>query len=1147
MIQFIFIFIIPIFIYGFYLRRYGNKNKTITQEGINSLKSNWKWIDDSGFQCLTMICDTFAPSCSINDIDQEDIVKKLEILSDKFNSFIYVTENLFPTSGTSTPTSSSSSPLTSSNSLNSILKEKTFSTFLNTSNIKKNKNFLTLGCLKFNTHINFAETIEIMCTSVDKMKLYVLLSLLNSSFGCFILVGLPCPFTKLSLYHRELALQRLRDHFIVDLKGSFSILKKLIGTLYLSYTERYTKNYLWQSMKYNDSFLTAINPKAAEKKLKLHEIVYVKEDLSNNFNQNCNMNDEKKNNDEQDEISDNYDLLSIKSDDTPKKAMTRDELLREKLTFPNILKEISYYNYIKSNSTASSSSSPTSNPSSSPISPSVPFSAPSISNNSSHILYIDAVVVGSGAGGGVVANTLIEAGYDVIVLEKGGYFNAIDFSQWNESEAMANTFEKGGIQSTDDGNILVLSGACVGGGTTINWSASFPPPPHIRNEWLNRFGLKDFNENSKYDKSLEYVSKKLNVNTDYSYYDIEEINDKKNFIVNSNNRFLWNGAKSLNYSPQKIPRNVKKCTDCGHCNKGCSYESKNSTFDAFLMDHIIDQYRDECNVTSDSAPCTDSTASECNPSEKKKKGRLYVLPDCSVTRVLTQGSPLRAIGVEAIVKIYEPNPYNRKNSKDPRNPSEYNNYFPNESETPLNPPQGEGLIRNLISSHYLQIKSRVVVSSCGSIHTPALLLRSNLKNDNIGRYLTLHPVVGVAGIFPIWEDLKKLKEDEDKKEEDEKSGEENKVEKTSEDIVKFFHDNFLDGRAGLSNGTSMGVVIHKRKNATKSKKYIKVDKNEEKTPKIEESPSYNYKDDNNYPYVLETPPVHSGLLGLLLPWDNGISYKLATTSYSNLAAFLVIQRDRDNRDNRVVLSPSLPQNWRGNTNNKSLAMNPSKNIINIISPHRNSTSSSTSSPLLLSDPNDWGQPVIHYRISKEDETSLTHGLIEALKMLRAAGALMSFPGHNGCFPWYVETDKTQVNQQLLSSYQYAVKNPNSSEKETISSVESTKITQEIQSLSDKEFEKYLNLIKKTKISSLFSISCFSAHQMSSCRMHTSPLYGVLTSKGRTHECLGLYVADGSSLPTSVGVNPMLTIESVAHLISTYIVEDLDSNEYLLEI
>ena len=55
----------------------------------------------------------------------------------------------------------------------------------------------------------------------------------------------------------------------------------------------------------------------------------------------------------------------------------------------------------------------------------------------------------------------------------------------------------------------------------------------------------------------------------------------------------------------------------------------------------------------------------------------------------------------------------------------------------------------------VRFNAPTVVSSCGSINTPALLLRSGLKNGNIGKNLRLHPVSAVTAIMPedvkIWE------------------------------------------------------------------------------------------------------------------------------------------------------------------------------------------------------------------------------------------------------------------------------------------------------------------------------------------------------------------------------------------------------------
>ncbi len=48
--------------------------------------------------------------------------------------------------------------------------------------------------------------------------------------------------------------------------------------------------------------------------------------------------------------------------------------------------------------------------------------------------------------------------------------------------------------------------------------------------------------------------------------------------------------------------------------------------------------------------------------------------------------------------------------------------------------------------HRVVVKCKHVVVACGAIHTAALLLRSGLENEHIGRHLHLHPVSNVSGI-----------------------------------------------------------------------------------------------------------------------------------------------------------------------------------------------------------------------------------------------------------------------------------------------------------------------------------------------------------------------------------------------------------------
>lgn len=60
------------------------------------------------------------------------------------------------------------------------------------------------------------------------------------------------------------------------------------------------------------------------------------------------------------------------------------------------------------------------------------------------IIEVDVVIVGSGCGGGVVAKNLAEAGYKVMVVDKGYHFDAGHYPM-NETEGWVNLFHNGGF------------------------------------------------------------------------------------------------------------------------------------------------------------------------------------------------------------------------------------------------------------------------------------------------------------------------------------------------------------------------------------------------------------------------------------------------------------------------------------------------------------------------------------------------------------------------------------------------------------------------------------------------------------------------------------------------------------------------------
>lgn len=58
---------------------------------------------------------------------------------------------------------------------------------------------------------------------------------------------------------------------------------------------------------------------------------------------------------------------------------------------------------------------------------------------------------------------------------------------------------------------------------------------------------------------------------------------------------------------------------------------------------------------------------------------------------------------------------------------------------------------------------------------------------------------------------------------------------------------------------------------------------------------------------------------------------------------------------------------------------------------------------------------------------------------------------------------------------------------------------------------------------------WSAHIMGSARMGASPEKGAFNPEGRSWEVDRLWLCDGAALPSAPGVNPMVSIEAVAHM------------------
>ncbi|GAA0687776.1 GMC family oxidoreductase [Marinobacterium maritimum] len=173
------------------------------------------------------------------------------------------------------------------------------------------------------------------------------------------------------------------------------------------------------------------------------------------------------------------------------------------------------------------------------------------------------VVVGSGAGGGVAAYHMASAGFETVVLEEGGYFQAKDFNQ-REEDMMPALYRGAGRQTTTDGMIYVWQGSTFGGSTVINTADATPIEAEVLHHWQQKFGLSELTEDNLA-ASYERVYKMLNVH---------RLEEK---ILNRNNKVLLETANRLGYKAGVFNSNRKNCIGSGYCFQGCAYDAKQGT------------------------------------------------------------------------------------------------------------------------------------------------------------------------------------------------------------------------------------------------------------------------------------------------------------------------------------------------------------------------------------------------------------------------------------------------------------------------------------------------------------------------------------------------------------------------------------------
>jgi hypothetical protein len=215
----------------------------------------------------------------------------------------------------------------------------------------------------------------------------------------------------------------------------------------------------------------------------------------------------------------------------------------------------------------------------------------------------DVVVVGSGAGGSVVAAELAEAGLSVVVLEEGAHVATESFTS-STVEMLARLYRGGGLTATV-GRVPIgyAEGRCVGGSTVINGGMTFRAPERVLAGWVDACGVPGLGPDR----------------LDACYARVER------FVsaappdpgsVGTDQRLFRFGAERLGWRVVANTRGHVHCGGCNVCVWGCPSGAKQSALVSYLPRAV--------------------------------HFGAQVWADCRVDRVLFRGG--RAIGVQARVR-----------------------------------------------------------------------------------------------------------------------------------------------------------------------------------------------------------------------------------------------------------------------------------------------------------------------------------------------------------------------------------------------------------------------------------------------------------------------------------------------------------------
>ncbi|WP_406838541.1 GMC oxidoreductase [Streptomyces sp. AHU1] len=271
----------------------------------------------------------------------------------------------------------------------------------------------------------------------------------------------------------------------------------------------------------------------------------------------------------------------------------------------------------------------------------------------------DVVVVGSGFGGSVTALRLTEKGYRVGVLEAGRRFtrDTLPKNSWDiKNYLWAPRLGMYGIQRIHLlGNVMVLAGAGVGGGS-LNYANTLyvPPKPFFEDpQWKD---ITDWEEELKpyYDQAKRMLGVRLNPTMTPSDTHLKAAAERMGvgdtFHMAPVGVFFGDGRDADGSSGAKPGEEVadpyfggagpsrKACTECGECMTGCRHGAKNTLNENYL--HLAEKAGAVVHPMTTVVSVTDDSrggyAVQTLPTDDRRKGEGRTFTACRV--VLAAGT-----------------------------------------------------------------------------------------------------------------------------------------------------------------------------------------------------------------------------------------------------------------------------------------------------------------------------------------------------------------------------------------------------------------------------------------------------------------------------------------------------------------------------